>query len=170
MITSKQITAVLEIYSKSRAVSGEHKVDIYENPTSSDITSIFKTAREENRKVGEIRFIADAKSKKVYIADSYYIIHYHMYNTLNLMGDFGTYLNYPNLFDGIAVLYNGKITMNGWDRFSLQIPRINIPETRNWFDKLFSYDWSFADRYINGCSKFIDYKKKQFEFKVQKQK
>lgn len=165
MITSKQILHIIETYIKSKKVFNL-QVDIYENPTSSDITSMIKTAREEVRKFDRVRFIADNNSKKVYVADSYNIIHDHMYTALGMTPNSFFNLSYPNLLDGTATLSSGSFVMTNWDRFGMQINKIDLLDTRLWFEKVFSYNWSWVDRYIKGCSKFVEQKKIKFEDKL----
>jgi hypothetical protein len=167
VITSNQIIQLSEVYISSKKILNGRKADIYENPTSSDITLMIKNAREENRTIEEVRFIADARSpQKVYVVESYDLTHLDLYNTLNLgvsgSGYYSSSSKYPYFLNGVARISSGKLVMFSWDDFTLQIGS-KVPNVLDWFEKVFSYNWSFTDRYINGCSKYINDKKKQFE-------
>jgi hypothetical protein len=155
VITSKQIIKLLEEFHKDGKVYGS-LVTVYVNPTSSDIVKMVKHAKEYNRDIFEVRFIADFKNKKVYIADSYDIIHDDMYTIL------GFRRNSPAMLDGLAKLSGGgSLVMHSWDKFLRSY--ISRPEDLAWFKEAFNYNWTFVDRYVRGCSSFIANVKKQFD-------
>ena len=160
MITSKQIIKLCEEYVTSGKVRN-HPVDIFENPTSSDILKLVKSAKDDQRTINNIRFIADANEKKVYIADAYYAIHDDMYR---IIGITTKHDEAPWIFDGLATVFRGKIKAACWgDKFEFLFRNKGVKgsKVRSWFDKMFSCKWSFVDTYISGTSSMIaDYQKK----------
>ena len=64
MITSKQVINIAEKYLKGKQYYGNF-VDILENPSSSEVTNLFDSKTPDFLR--EIRLIADAETKKVYI-------------------------------------------------------------------------------------------------------
>ena len=154
MITSKEILKISEEFYKDGKIYGS-LVTVYVNPTSSDISKMIIHAKEHNRDIFEVRFIADAKNKKVYAADSYDIIHDDMYTVL------GFERNSSFMLDGIAKLNGNTLVMHSWDKFLRSY--ISSPKYIIWFKDAFNYNWSFADKYVKGCSNYVANDKKRFE-------
>ena len=135
MITSKYVTRISEKFLKySKRPKGV--LEIYENPNSSDIASMKKFAKESNRELGDIRFIADDGHKKLYVADAYICDHYTM---CQIIGGIKVDYNTPNVIGGVAdTKSSGK------------------PEIVSLFclsggsnSKFSDYDWSWISQYLN---------------------
>lgn len=139
MVTSKQILSLLESYVTSGLccivkVAGkltEIKFPIYVNPGSSDLIELEKAARFDNRKLKELRFIADAKAKKLYVCDAFLGLHEKMLSALKFSTSDKT-------------IVGGIITMSGGKPYYLDI-FVQSSES-------FKLDWTFADRYVSRFS------------------
>jgi hypothetical protein len=105
-ITSNQILSVSESYLTSKKLDKDTNLEVYANPTSSEITKI---TDQSNKTFGvrQVRFVVDNKNKKVYVADAFLTLHYTI---LKLIG-----LNLPetspDYFVGIANVKGGKPIM-----------------------------------------------------------
>lgn len=138
MVTSKQIVTILDSYKTGRKISDEF-VTVYENPTSSDVAEIIRTASRDKRRIADIRFVADAKSQKVYIADGYLITH----NEICAM------IGIP-YFDTPWVRTGGLARLDGTNL------RLFKASMSNFSSESFKYDWSFVGKYIQGWSEALD--------------
>lgn len=110
MLTSRQITRLLESYSGAGKSQGRY-AEVFENPTMTDYLDLDKSARKQKRVLGRIRFIADAKNKKLYIADAYSCVHRDMLKILNLPSDFLSEVH-PYVTYGEAILSGNKLKVN----------------------------------------------------------
>ena len=153
MITSKQIIKLAEDWIKSGSAWGQ-PLEVYVNPTSSDFAKMNKDARNSvdllgkpsPRDLKEIRFIADPKSQKVYVADAEWANHPDISRIVGIPRDSYGYCKFPNV-QGSAVVRGGKAQIvkdSCWRPLELR----NIKS----FNK---FNWSFADRYIPGFSNEI---------------
>jgi hypothetical protein len=133
MITSKQIIKLSEEYAAMGKSQG-YQVEIYKNPASSDLSALVKFAKEHNRQLRKVRFVADAKTKTVYVADAYLIEH----NDIRKIVGLPTYptRNDSWVLDGIADYVSGKLNLITCS-----------PTVGN-----FSFSWEFVDRYVPGVS------------------
>ena len=132
MITSKEILNLFEDYSASGKSQGRH-AEIYQDPTSSDYQELEKSAKRQKRVLEKIRFIADAKNQKIYVADSYTCVHRDMLKILKLPLDFLTE-THPYVKYGEAVLINGKLKGHFW------LSSSNITSL--------DFNWTWLSRYI----------------------
>ena len=133
MITSKRITIISEKFLKySKRSNGV--LEIYENPTLSDIVDMRKFAKKSNRELGDIRFIADDGHKKLYIADAYIADHYTM---TQIIGGIKVDYSTPNVIGGVA---DGK---------SSGKPEIVSLFCLSGSSKFSDYDWSWIGQYLN---------------------
>jgi hypothetical protein len=167
VITSKQILSLSEDYSKSVKVF-DKQVDIYKDPTSSDLTALNKSARENQYIKDQLRFIADAKDKSVYVWNAELAIHNEVRKTLG----FPLENNWtPWLVDGLGKIAGGRLQMYIWDKFEIHLDEVNKKSKkdilRTWFEKTFAYNWSFADRYVSSFSVKMTYYENEYQ-KVKK--
>lgn len=107
MLTSYQISNLLESYSGSGKSQGRY-AEVFENPTMTDYLDLDKSARKQKRVLGRIRFIADAKNRKLYIADAYSCVHRDMLKILNLPSGFLSEAH-PYVKYGEATLSGNKL-------------------------------------------------------------
>ena len=177
MIIAKEIINLCEEWSKSTIAGGE-RVDIYENPGSSDITKIVKSIRHKEKL---IRFIADAKSpQKVYVWDSSLAVHSEIFKTLGY--NFNDWMNLPNILVGYGHITSGKIILG--DEFGsiesllgavsalcdFKSPQPSwkkkygkeVSTVKKYLSDLFEYNWLFLDKYISGSGPFIGKEKQRF--------
>ncbi len=139
MITSKQVIKTLETYSSSKNLIG-NLITVYENPTISDFQDMISQAkkRSQGSNIKTIRFIADAKNQKFYVADAYISTHTDMCNVLGLSS---SYLKESNVVFGEAGL-NGKM-------LDLLFYRTQVPGSSG-YKKSEKYNWSFIRNYLQG--------------------
>ena len=175
MITSRHIMKIGEQWF-SDVKNGNITASVYVNPGSSDIREIYKVAASSN-KPGQpaIRFIADAKSKKVYVWDAYYAYHDDVSNLLGYNKP-NEYLDEPPfVYDGYGKIVNGAIIGNDkhgtTQNIDLILSSLNnnrylsdrqVKERIDILRPIFSYDWSFIDKYISGFSQLIQKRKQDF--------
>lgn len=190
MITSNQIIKLSEDWFKSVRGYKNESVSIFVNPDSSDLKELAMSVKE-SRFNNLIRFVADAKNQKVYVADGGLLIH----------GNITSGMGYPtrvaaeklsNMCFGYGTLSNGKITFINRDndefkfasRFrsltvaskfislskkSNQVTKMidvyfkDLLQSYNWINNFFTYNWSFVDRYLSGFSSYINQEKLKFE-------
>lgn len=145
MITSKQIINLSEDWFK------RIHFDIFINPTSSDYQELTKL------KVNEVRFIADDRSKKLFISDSGKSLHHQM--VVDIGGSVLENYNsreYPQLH-GVARISGSKAFMTESDVLRIGIKEM-MPFQQNWLRKLLSCNWSWADRYLEITSYLTNFK------------
>ena len=175
MITSKQVIKLSEDWFKD-VKNGNITASIFVNPGSSDIRDIYKNAVSANR-AGHptIRFIADAKTHKVYVWDAYYAYHDDVATELGYVKP-NEYLDEPPfVYDGYGKIVNGKIVGNDTHGTTSNIDSLlNSIETNHYLSDrqikeridilspIFTYNWSFIDRYISGFTKFIQDRQQRF--------
>lgn len=181
MITSKQIIQLSEDWFKSIKTSME-VVDIYVNPSSSDYLELNK------RGIRQIRFLADADSKEVYIADAMSLTHDQIALKLNKPRVVGAFESHQwNILPGIATISGNKSTMTFSDQLdglyrdaesflkklptskskssrtkeiSLDMFKISVGSPKNLIDNIITTDWSWCDKYVNISSWMSSYKNK----------
>jgi hypothetical protein len=133
LITSKQIINLFEEYlTLIKPWHNNEPVEVFVNPTSSDISRLVMTAKKANRKLYSVRVVIDANQKKVYIADDNICLHADICSAIHVN------VNDPFIYSGVAAaIDNGKLRLLKWSmhRFT--------PEQ-------FKRDWSFVDKYITG--------------------
>ena len=166
MITSKQIIEISEKYKLLyNPGSGQTTTVIFENPTSSDFLDMAKNAKEGGRTLHELRFIANNKDSKVYIADSWYVLHEQMKYALGLPPD-SSFEKTPWLFDGVAIYSGGRARMTTWDKYDVFITDRghNSPNMNDWIEEtLYSYRWKWVDQYVSGFSSVLESYKEKFK-------
>jgi hypothetical protein len=171
VITSKQIINISEEWDRT-VKNGSLTADVYLNPTSTDLKEIYKKMASNNPKK-EIRFIADAKDKKVYVWDASLAPHSYVSHSLGF--DTSKWLDEPPfVFDGFGYLKNGYINptfthgtaKNISDLRLSEFTKSRTPSYHNSMIKevedFYNCNWSFIDKYIPNCSSFIDRKKREF--------
>jgi hypothetical protein len=182
MITSKQIITLSEEWETSFTY-GNHLIDIFVNPTSSDIKELFSKLDVKINPKKEIRFIANAKTKKVYIWDASLVHHAEVSHKLGFShpGEYDGLITSepPYIFDGFGYLSSGKIVGQNENgsisdiKIALNAKLISkgkkskqnywfIEEWISRFNAIFYWDWSFIDRYVPGFSRNILTLKEQF--------
>jgi hypothetical protein len=151
MITSKQILSYLEDYSTIGKVRGI-AFAIYENPTKADFLSLQKEAKDQNKKVENIRYIANAKTKTIYVFNAEFAIHKEAKDILGLPID---PLLAPHILNGEAKLRSSQMIPES-DR-STTISKIlsnylNFPdkkvENAKYLKEVFTYNWDWLYSYI----------------------
>jgi hypothetical protein len=152
MITSKQITKITENFLLSKRVhtfNGDRELAIYENPDTSERQDIILSAKK-SQKGGSgiyIRFIADAKSKKVYVWDAYEGDHVTGRNLIGLPST--NQSKTPWLLYGTGEPISGyKLKFVTWDSKPL------YSEYKFYFDFL-SYNWDWLSSYVD-TKEFFD--------------
>lgn len=181
MITSKQIIQLSEDYDKLISIRGQ-KIPLYSNPTSSDLLELNKSIKNSDK---FIRFIADAKARKVYIWDGTLAIHSDVVTSLGL-GNIAYVREQPNFLLGYCSIVSGKlILMNqhdsveklssiidalfGYYAWNFSKPEVEIKfgkdirKSKVWTIAFFMYNWSFLSLYISGTSQYINKEKERFE-------
>lgn len=154
MITSKYIINLSEEYFTSKSINGDAVV-LYVNPTAEDFTELYKDG------VREIRWIADAKNKKVYVFDARLAIHQEALRVFFNIDWFNIFLNKSNqyfyLFLGGAKLFN-KTSCGSPESAEVDYlfthPRY-IPDHIDYLDKVFTYNWQWLDKYISGANTYL---------------
>jgi hypothetical protein len=173
MITSKYIIELTEKYNMLyNPGSGQTTTVIFENPTSSDFQDMVKTSKDGGRTLFELRFIADNKDSKVYVADSWYVLHDQMKFALGFPPD-SSFEKTPWLFDGVATYSGGKARMTTWDKFDVFITdrKHSSPELNEWIEEtLYAYKWGWVDKYIGGFSSVLDSYKEKYKKFIKAQK
>lgn len=145
MITSNQIIKLSEEYFNTKKVHG-FDVPVYRNPTSDEVKSL------KVMNVG-VRFIADSKSRKVYIWDASKSIHNEIFSFLVSLG-VESWNNLDYCVNGLASVSNsGTLNFIVWD-FADRPGDMNI-DIVNYFKKISSQDWQWLDRHIPGASVFL---------------
>lgn len=154
MITSKQI---LEIYKSSKKVlSGE--LVIFENPTTKElreaakwtVTSDFERVPVSNLEPGVIRFLADAKAKKLYVWNAWLGTHDDGRRLLGF-GSQDNYMKTPWLLDGMAFVTKSGVTSLDMVDFNLrQEVFFRGNRSSKFLPEFLKYNWTFIDKYIGG--------------------
>lgn len=174
MITSRQI--INEVYLTLQRF-GSVTAPVYKNPSTSDYIAMYKESLATNeRKLNYIRFIANAKTKSVYVWDGYRIVHEIVRSKLNM---FDNFFNTPWILDGAADYSSGKAVAKDWHKFDT-IPKelmfassrrgYDDPETDssinnsyiNWAFQTLLIDWSFVDKYVSGTNSMMKLYKSKF--------
>lgn len=169
MITSKHIISTCEGWVSSPVVRGT-KIDVYENPGSGDYKELYK-----NTNRGIVRFIADAKSKKVFVWDAYLATHFDVADKLKSEGKIGGSTYRDTLLRGQANLSGGSSKMTDTDTFGNMDALEKAVRSKQKlgiltdyfvrYDIIFKTDWSFVSRYVN-CQYLVDMKNKFNEIKL----
>lgn len=145
MITAKKI---IEQYVTLGHMFGD-SVPIYSNPTSNDFLSLVKDAKSFNRRVVDVRFIADAKKQSVYIADSFLIGHAQMRQALSYPeGMFSV----PWIVQGESTYRNNKLYVHSMNINSDYNKTIISSNLQDFYLRQIDYNWTFVDKYIIGFS------------------
>jgi hypothetical protein len=164
LITSKQIIEINEKYLDSRKESGV-LISIYENPTSSDIQSLYKSIKQPEKKV---RYIIDGNQKRIYVWDAWLMIHADA--SSKFLGR--SLIKYPYGFHGDAIISGNKlIYRSGLEEIDYQMNGVKlgqyvrsyvISQMREFFEKM---DWTWVNSYMQGVSQEIkNYNEKCFKF------
>lgn len=188
MITSKQISRI----SEGVLTSGGPSEVIYVNPTSSDIQELAQSLKHSS--IPEvIVFAADAVKQKVYVANNGLIITGSGPKTVRPI-DNDKIKHPPNILYGNASLSGNSLSyktsfihieqviryINSIEFSSVWLKGPNVPNRqkwlgsirvfRAWLDRFFKYNWSFADRYVSGVSRFVSEEKVKYEEWIKKNK
>ena len=186
IITSHQIENICEEWLKrSKVYSNE--VDIYDNPGSSDITSLLKGMTNNSNKV--VRYVTDARKSTVYVWDASLSIHASIRSLLGLE-DWSQSMLKPYAIDGFGNIRGGRIVsassdgegifwkledslrfISDWEskhKLNDVVVRDFLNHTtdmRTRFDGVFNINWGFLGRYIVGADVIMnDFKNKYMKF------
>lgn len=167
MITSKQIINISENYLDSININGNY-VKIYVNPTYDDVKEISSSLKGQ-KYFGDLRTIIDAKAQKVFVWDAYLSIHIPVVQFLGYEKG-AAQGTFPYILPGYASIINNKIVLSSSDQktmFSFIIRPEDIrnlsPTCKERIDKekflkeFFSYNWSFADKYLQGFNSAMNW-------------
>jgi hypothetical protein len=166
LITSKQIINNLEQYVDARKTSNGY-VQIFSNPSKSELNTIVQHSKSSSSSKCLVRFIADAKNKKVYVWDAYLAIHDDGRKILNFSTNI---MQTPYLVNGVAWIANGKMLGPSWvstetvikDSGSKSNPKERM-KCLDYLDQVFSYNWDWLDQHISKSSVYVDKKEKEFK-------
>jgi len=111
-------------------------VPIFLNPTRSDFKEMGN----------DVRFIADARSKKLYAWDANIVIHIEVSDFLHLG------LCSPTRFWGYAVKHGSKYVLIDSDELVAKVN--NRYYLQHYLDKFFATDWTWIDKYLDASSFF----------------
>lgn len=175
MIMSNQIIRLLEEWVMSVKV-GSRICNFYVNPNSSDLKELFQSVKLSNSGY-QVRYIADAKTQKVYVWDSYLLDHFKACQALHL-GDFYKYCALPTTQIGYAVVSSGKLSFYDSSPLDTMADSIfMIRELKYVRDELaferfknyerflisfFNSNWGFLDRYIPGAARYFQQEKERY--------
>lgn len=149
MITSKQIIFLLESYYDS-VNSGGRNIQIFVNPTPDDY-------KELNAK--KVRFIADAKNKKIYVWNAYFAIHNAIAYKIGLEPRMEV-----DLFSGESDYYSNKLYMKESSRVRNYVKNRNdSSKEQKYLTNFFSQNWSWLDKYVDGAVQYVNDNKQKFE-------
>ena len=158
LIKARDIVGLSEKYFDARQVRASY-VPIYLNPTHSELIEACSKGSKR------VRFTANAKNQSVYVWDAIKAIHYDI---VQLLGR--DYLDvYPNIIGGLADV-QPRAVMVGWDNFHHVmdvIPSSNRANAVEFLTKVFSYNWSWLDKYFLATD-YINKRKLEFERYLQK--
>lgn len=146
MIKSSQIKSLLEEWLKSFSLS-RGLIDVYKNPSKSDYSEIYQSFIDDVRlpsKIVMIRFIADAKTKSVYVWNGQKAIHAEVARSVGLIDRMESD---PTILSGIGVLVSGKAEMQQADSLE-SIDKYSSQFDINYYNGVVSRDWSWVNRYI----------------------
>jgi hypothetical protein len=136
-------TQILEEYHALHK-SGDEGFPIFINPDQSELKECGD----------EVRFIADAEHKKVYAWDAFATIHNTIKNQLYLK-DFS-----PSMFWGLASKQGNRYILVTSDEFNNKVKLYRRDMLCQQFvDDVFTYDWSWVNKYIE-VDKYFQYIKK----------
>lgn len=125
---------------------------IYKNPTSTDLLDLHKIAKDEHRKLDEIRFVADSHSHNVYIADAQIGLHKIISKYVNSQWE-NNWEKRPWILDGLASVNGSNMTMTYWDKYEVMTFSSKMKNVlyKNFFMDSVNLDWSWVDKYIHNC-------------------
>lgn len=177
MVTSKYILNIIEQWDRLLKTGSSISTNIYSNPDKSDLKEINSNFQLSLNSQKEIRFIADARSQKVYVWDSSLAVHADVSKSLGF-GRAGAMSEPYYVFDGFGNLFSGKIIGqpgHGTVREILALLKALTPKSNNRFTKLeaesFSKqlearlvktNWTFVEKYVIGVNKIIEDLKNQY--------
>lgn len=168
MITSKRILDLLESYRLSKKVNNQ-LLTVYENPTQSEMKKAGYLSVDDDGEEhplskqfqGDVRYIADARDKKVYVWGAWDSIHDDVRRLLKFPDQSQTFKT-PYLIEGVA-----KVTVSGvatndmqqsdyWTRVSSKnILGQDAKKFKLFFNTVFSYDWLWLDKHIKNSNRDI---------------
>jgi hypothetical protein len=164
VITSFQIISLVEEYAGILKVRGK-EVTVYKNPSSSDIQEIIKSD-PFSRDQYIARFVIDPVKSCVFIWNAWLANHDDVFNG-KLGYDYSSH-NHGKYIYGIADILNSKLVLSGpdyrgllmeYDQMIFNYKKALPFEQKAWksyIDRLLSYNWSFADRYIPKVSQRVN--------------
>jgi hypothetical protein len=154
VITSKQIITLIESYYDS-VNSGGRNIQVFVNPTPDDY-------KELNAK--KVRFIADAKNKKIYVWNAYFAIHNAIAYKIGLESRMDV-----DLFSGESDYYSNKLYMRDSSRLRNYVKNFRQGNERQiehqYLLTFFGQDWSWIDKYVDGAVQYMKDNKQKFEKK-----
>ena len=150
MITSKHVIKLCEEYFDIIKLDNV-TVTVIKNPTANEYIKY---------NLKEIRFLADNKTKDIYVWNAYYAAHSQVMNRLGFTDIRSGYI-YTGEAEGSGSglpKIKGIATVEMYLRLDIGTLKMNLKFLR----KLFSVDWEWVDKYIVGASSYI----KQCELRV----
>jgi len=133
MLTAKQIINLSEDFlgAKTFSYPGQSTVylGVWKNPTASDINKLkIEGKMSSGRMPDSIRFVADANTKNVYVADGFWSVHSMITNLAKVTYDQSN----PSMIYGNAELQSGKPIIKP---LSYDHPNMREKQTK------FKWDW-----------------------------
>ena len=160
LITSNYIINLSEKYSDSVKVFNNLAL-IFENPNRDDLVEMVK-----NAKFPEIRFLAKADAPQTcYMWNGGFALHDDIRKHLHFPVEGETT---PGIVDGEAsvlggAVKNAKIIYLAEFLRDSGISNSYGKDNRNLLRKMLSYNWSWLDRYVPGCSSQFNHCKEEFK-------
>jgi hypothetical protein len=143
MITSKQIIKLSEDYVGAetfRYPGGNGNsvyLSVWKNPTSSDINKLkIEGKKFTGRMPDSIRFVADAKTKDVYVADGFWSVHSMITRIAKIPHDRSN----PSTIEGNAELQGGKPIIK---------PIYDPHEPPDMREKRIKFKWDWLNNYFD---------------------
>ena len=180
MLKAKQVSQISE-----DILQNDSSGIIYKNPNSSDIQELAQSLKHS--KLPEvIRFTADANKQVVCVANNGLILTSSGPKIVRPL-DNDKISHPPNILYGGASLSGNSLTFQPSFLLKAQVTKYinsiefsavwltgpNVPNRqkwlggirvfRAWLDRFFKYNWSFADRYVSGVSRFVSEEKVRFD-------
>lgn len=152
MITSNYINKILEAY-QGRVKAFGGSTEVFVNPTRTEIQSAYKESLGSGRNEGGLRFLADNKSKKVYVWNAYVATHDNVAMMISIDLASRYELKDNSVLPGDATVKSGKAVM------ILTYRELNHP---NSFYSVPLVDWSWVNPFVD-CSEYVRKEKENYQ-------
>jgi hypothetical protein len=165
MITSRQIINISDELAKSIKGRNDSYLEIFVNPTGSELSSIFKTTKSNPK---EVRYIIDTKNSKIYVWDAYAAVHEVVANMLGLS-------NMPYLILGYA-RFEGNSRLKLSDDITIKYAFSDLKSNnshsgmaKSFLINIFNCMLIWVDNYVAGFNSYLNERRQEFS-KILKQK